>query len=104
MQEYKNESLLETLTEHKKDFIKEKDPESKAAIPRQGKPLMPFPFSGVPMTPGATHRVVGYLPQVGEELTVNGLKYKVAYVNSGRGRFTAQIMKPKKGGAEDGKA
>lgn len=95
MQDYKGEDVVEALVDLPNVRLN-KDEQSLRAIPRPGKPLHPFPFSDVPMTPGATHRVVGYLPEVGTELTVNGLKYRVSYLNHGRGRFTADIVRGKK--------
>ena len=41
----------------------------------------------------STHRIVGFLPEVGTTFKINELKYKVTYVNRGQARFSAEPMK-----------
>lgn len=40
------------------------------------------------------HRIIGYLPKKGKQITVNGLLFDVTESDFIRGRFVAKISKP----------
>ena len=42
----------------------------------------------------ATHHVIGKLPSKGATIELNGLKYKITYVDKIMGKFHAKILKP----------
>ncbi len=40
------------------------------------------------------HHVIGHIPQAGDQLTIQGLVYKVVNSNPLKGMFIAKIIKP----------